>query len=71
MTLVKSSNITGIDYNTTTQTLVVLFKNDSLYHYEDVPRLIYDELLKSESIGSTLASKVKGKFNYKKVEVNK
>jgi hypothetical protein len=48
--------------------LEVTFKNGTAYRYLEVPRAVYDELVKAESAGKFLNQMIKGKFKYEKVE---
>ena len=63
MTRVKSSAIAGVGYKD--NKLYVHFsdgKTESLYRYIMVPEHIFDELLKSQSKGKYIVSKVKPKY---------
>ena len=63
---VKSSNITGINYNEKSKTLTVVFKNGTKYFYFDVPWSIYEELMGADSIGKFFHSHIKGVFKCEK-----
>lgn len=54
---VESSNIKQIGYMD--NNLLVLFKNNGLYKYFDVPGDVFHDILNAESVGKTLNSKVK------------
>ncbi len=64
-TRVKSSNIKGARY--VDGDMDIQFTNDAIYRYKDVPKEVFDELLKAESVGKFFYSKVKGKFEHEKV----
>ena len=66
MTYVDSSNIEQIGYDSDKTELHVVFKDGSLYVYNDVPVQIYEELLGAPSKGSYLNREVKGVYNYDK-----
>lgn len=63
----NSSNIAEIGYDGNTSTLEVMFLNNAIYQYFDVPKHIYDELMQSESYGKYLAQNIKGFYRYSKV----
>ena len=65
LTEVVSSNIKKVGYNE--NNLIVEYLSGAKYSYENVPKELYEELLKAESKGSFMNSKIKGKFNYKKI----
>ena len=64
---VSSSNLAEIGYDYSTQTMEVCFKSGHIYQYFDVPRGVYDELMRAESPGGYLSSVVKGRFRYARV----
>ena len=64
---VSSSNLAEIGYDDPTQTMEVCFKSGHIYQYFDVPRNVYDELMRAESPGGYLSSEVKGRFRYARV----
>ena len=64
---VSSSNLAEVGYHDPTQTMEVCFKSGRVYQYFDVPRNVYDELMRTESPGGYLSSEVKGRFRYAKV----
>lgn len=50
-TTVDSSNIASLGYDEETRTMVVEFKNKTLYSYHPVQPKAFDELKNAESIG--------------------
>lgn len=62
-TPVNSSVMTEIGYDRKTATLEVLFTNDTLYQYFDVPEELYEELLAAPSIGQFFNSNIRGRFS--------
>lgn len=58
---VTSSNIDKVGYDN--NKLYVLFKNKSLYVYNNIDENVYNEMLKAESIGKFLNTEIK-KNNY-------
>ena len=65
---VKSSNIEAIAYDPSKKILSVKFHKSGIYHYEDVPELMYREMLEAESAGKYFSEYIKGIFDYKKGE---
>ena len=59
---VTSSNIAAIGYDQETSTLIVEFRNGSIYGYDDVPPETADEMKASDSPGRYFHQKVGGKF---------
>ena len=64
---VQSSNVMEIAY-TTGGGMVVQFKNGTEYLYEGVPRDVYEDMKKSESVGKFLNQVIKGQYKYRKLE---
>lgn len=62
---VKSSNIVSIGYEKTN--LYVNFNNGS-YVYYNVPKAVYDEMLLAPSKGKYMWSKIRGKYDYKRIK---
>lgn len=69
MTEVKSSNIQAVKFGG--DILVVQFKNGKVFAYDGVPQETFDEMMKSESLGSYFAQHIKGKFNETQDEFSK
>lgn len=61
---VKSSNIAKVGWD---GNLHVVFKDGSAYRYENVPVGLYDEMLKSESIGRFFVKNIKPNFKCEKL----
>lgn len=65
---VESSQISRIGYSEEHRVLAIEFiRNDALYYYFNVPKDIFDEMIKAESTGRYLGSEIKGKYSYKKI----
>jgi hypothetical protein len=67
MIKVDSSNVKSVGYVTEENVLLVLFKNDTLYKYFDVPFETYTQLTEAESVGKFLNSEIKKNFECEKV----
>lgn len=63
---VTSSNVKSVGYDRDQQLLEVEFKGGGIYRYSGVPLKVYQALVGAASIGSYLATAVKGKFPFTK-----
>lgn len=61
---IKSSNIVSVGYDAGTETLEVEFKGGRIYRYMAVPAAKHAEMMEAESIGSFLATQIKGHHEY-------
>ncbi|KKM90278.1 hypothetical protein LCGC14_1240380 [marine sediment metagenome] len=69
MNNVESSNIAAIGYDEFQAELHVQFKGrPTVYVYQDVPRNIFDDIMRSESKGAFLSAQVKGVYTFDKLE---
>lgn len=66
MTPLNSSVAKGASYDDAKQRLTVHFQNGGVYHYHNVPREHFDNLISAESPGGYLATHIKGKFGTRK-----
>ena len=64
---VTSSNIAEIGYDEASQTLEVLFLNERVYQYFDVPSQVAREFMDAGSHGQYLNQNIKGTFRYARV----
>lgn len=64
---VSSNNIASIGYDEPTQVLEVEFLNGGIYHYLNVPSVVYDALMAAPSHGTYLNAYVKGQYPYQKL----
>ena len=65
--ILKSSNVKAVDYNESTEIMVVEFVGGGKYKYFSVPAQVYKGLISAESPGTYLSNFIKGKFNFKKL----
>jgi hypothetical protein len=63
----SSSNVDGYGFDEENLTLRVWYSNGSIYDYSNVPRIEFESLHCSPSIGSYLARSIKGVYFYNKV----
>ena len=64
---VSSSNISSIGYHAETQTLEIEFLNGAIYQYFDVPKHVFEELMRAPSHGQYLAKYIKGYYRFARV----
>lgn len=67
---VESTTIKSALYNFITGSLKITFSSGTMYEYSNVPSEIYDDFCKAESQGKFLNEKIKGTYNYSKIENN-
>ncbi len=67
MTAVDSASVAKVGYDEATKTLAVAFHGASIYHYEGVPKDVFDGLMKAKSIGKHLQANVVGKYKHKRI----
>ena len=65
---IDSSTVKVAEYDTSTQKLLVTFKGDIQYEYEDVPHSVFTKFRMAESQGSFFNKEVARKFTYNKIE---
>ena len=63
----ESKNVVLTNYNPVEKTLTVEFTGKKVYRYINVPILLWDKLVKAESIGNFLNDNVKLKYQYTEV----
>jgi hypothetical protein len=63
---VVSSDLVWVEYDAPTCTLRIGFHGDSEYEYFDVPKNIYEGLMKASSYGTYFHQHIKGCFQYRK-----
>jgi ATP-dependent DNA helicase RecG len=65
-TPVASSNIASVGYDAENQILEIEFHHGAIYQYFDVPKEVYDELMRAGAIGSYYMNEIKEKFKNQK-----
>lgn len=65
---VRSSNIDSIGYDNKKSILGIRFKHGAEYHYFDVPKRVFEDLLNASSIGRYFDRHIK-KAGYRCVKV--
>jgi hypothetical protein len=63
---VQSSNLSQVGYDPETRTLAIVFKKGDLYHYDDVPPEVFDELMEAPSTGRYFSQHIRNSFTYTK-----
>ena len=61
---VDSSFIRSISYNDSLKVLSVKLLGDKVWNYKDVPKYMYENMLKAESQGKYFNKYIKDNFNY-------
>ncbi|WP_296789781.1 KTSC domain-containing protein [uncultured Methanobrevibacter sp.] len=61
---VRSSNLRAVEYNPSTHTLTIWFRNGSVYEYYGVSQNIYDGLLLAQSKGRYHHRYIKNSYRY-------
>ncbi len=64
---IDSSNISKTTYDTTSKKLVVEFKNNSQYEYDEVPHQVYSQFRMSESQGVFFNKNISKVYKYKRL----
>jgi len=64
----KSTNLREAEYDPFMKTLILRFHTGGDYEYMEVDRYVYDDLTKAESAGRFFHTKIRGKFDFLKVE---
>lgn len=63
-----SSVIAGYHYNEAKHILTIRYVSGMVYEYLEVPATVYGEMRKWTSKGAFLNKKIKGKYDFRKVE---
>lgn len=61
---VSSSNIKEVGYDESTQTMGVVFHSGNLYHFFNVPKDVYEELVEAPSVGRQFNSAIRDQYEY-------
>jgi hypothetical protein len=64
---VSSSNIASIGYETSTQTLQILFHSGGLYQYSGVPQSIHNGIMSAPSHGQYFHRNIKDVYSFVKL----
>lgn len=62
---VKSSNIDSVGYEN--ENLYIQYQSGTIYKYKNVPKVIYESLMDSDSKGRYMNSSIKTKFEYERL----
>jgi len=65
---VESSNLKAVGYDEEKEVLAIEFKNGSIYYYYEVPKTVYFNLIEADSVGAFLARRIKGIYDFKKIQ---
>jgi hypothetical protein len=64
---VRSSSIRTVGYDDETNTLELRYAGGKVYHYLDVPKEVFVDLLAAPSIGAFVNTDIKPNFDYVQV----
>jgi hypothetical protein len=64
---VQSSNINSIGYDEDSERLEVEFNSGGIYHYYNVPKVIYLALMNAASHGVYLNQNIINKYTYRRI----
>lgn len=64
---VSSTNLSRVRYDDNKNTLEIEFQGGRVYQYFDVPKQIFEGLLKAESKGKFFHEQIKGHYRYARV----
>jgi effector-binding domain-containing protein len=63
-TPVTSTNVRSVGYDSNSQTLEVEFNSGTVYQYAGVPEGEHDGLMRAQSKGTYLNTRIKGRYPY-------
>ena len=66
-TPVASTSIRSVGYDDEADVLEIEFQSGGVYRYEEVPRGVYDDLLRAESHGRYFHDHVRGEYGYRRI----
>jgi len=61
---VTSSNVVSVGHDPETNVLEVEFKGGAVYQYHYVPERVYDEIMRSDSVGKFINQHIKDVYTY-------
>ena len=64
---VSSTNLSRVRYDESSLTLEIEFQGGRVYQYFDVPKHIFEELLRADSKGKFFHAQIKGHYRYARV----
>jgi hypothetical protein len=59
-----SSSVASVGYDDATQVLEIEFRSGRIYQFTQVPRGVFDWLLRTPNKGSYVARMINGRYNY-------
>ena len=62
--IVASSNLRSVGYDEATHTLEIEFQNGRVYRYLEVPREVYEGLMKADSLGRYFNEYIRDDYPY-------
>jgi hypothetical protein len=65
-----SSVVAAMQYNAATSTLRIIYVSGDVYDYKNVPEKVYKEMKAYTSKGTFLNKRIKGNYDFEKIERN-
>jgi KTSC domain len=65
----RSRQVKSFGYDKASQVLEIEFSSGGVYDYAAVPENVYQEFIKAESLGSFIANRIRGAFEYTRLHV--
>ena len=66
----KASHVKSVGFDAATGTLEIEFSSGAMYDYAGVPQELYEEFVKAESLGSFVATRIRGAFEYRRLHAD-
>jgi len=64
---VQSSALKSVGYDGGREVLVITFVNGTTYEYSDVPRHVYQELMRAPSKGTHFNANIRDQYSYRRI----
>jgi KTSC domain len=65
---VESSNLESVGYDAAAQLLEVEFKNRAVYRYFAIPPVVFNSLMKAQSMGSFFNMNIARAYKYERID---
>jgi hypothetical protein len=60
--------ILGVRYDETLFQLEIIFRTGEKYRYKNVPKFVYDRLMKAESQGRYMRKRILGRYDFERFD---
>jgi hypothetical protein len=65
----KAGQVRSIGYSPETSELEIEFSSGGVYRYAGVPRDVYDDFIHAESLGSFVATRIRGAYEFTRLHI--